>query len=183
MAVSSPPADLGAPAPAFALPDVDGRIRTLDELRGPSGVVLMFICNHCPYVQAIVNKLPGEARALEALGFGVAAICSNDAETYPEDGYAEMGAFARKHRLPFPYLHDADQAAARAAGAACTPEFFGYDADLRLRYRGRLDDVGRSPAAPSRHELVEAMTRVARDGTGPAEQHAAIGCSIKWKAA
>lgn len=183
MAAGSGAPALGAPAPRFALRDTEGRVRTTDDLRGPKGFVLMFICNHCPYVLAVVERIVAEAAALRALGFGVAAICANDATTHPADSFENMGAFARRHGFDFPYLHDADQAVARAADAACTPEFFGYDAELRLRYRGRLDASGRSPAPPSRRDLHEAMRLVAETGDGPREQTPAIGCSIKWKAA
>jgi peroxiredoxin len=167
----------------FDLPDTGGRRWTLDSLRGPNGLLLIFICNHCPYVIAIAEKLPIEAEALHALGIGMAAICSNDAESYPADSYDNMGRFAREHRFPFPYLHDADQSVARAYGAACTPDFFGFNGDLALQYRGRLDDSGRAARSDAHRELYEAMRQVAETGRGPAEQTPSIGCSIKWKAA
>ena len=132
----------------------------------------MFICNHCPYVLAVIDKLVREGKALRDLGFGVAAICSNDAAAYPEDSYEKMGAFARQHHFPFPYLHDADQAVARAYGAACTPDFFGFNAELKLQYRGRLDDSGRDPQPGARRELYEAMRQVAETGAGPARADA-----------
>jgi hypothetical protein len=134
-------------------------------------------------VIAISDKLPEEADALRDLGIGMAAICSNDADGYPADSYGNMGRFARQHRFPFPYLHDADQSVARAYGAACTPDFFGFDADLGLQYRGRFDDSGRAARPGARRELHEAMRQVAETGRGPAEQMPSIGCSIKWKAA
>ena len=184
MAASSPAVvPFGWPAAAFSLPDTAGKVWSLDSLRRPKGLVLVFMCNHCPYVRAIVDKMSADLRALEALGFGTAGICSNDAGVSPRDGYPEMVAFARDHALPFPYLHDESQEVARAYDAACTPDFYGFDADLRLRYRGRLDDSGRDPKPGGRRELVEAMTRVAETGEGPPDPIPAIGCSIKWKTA
>lgn len=184
MSAASPPiVDFGWKAPDFRLADTRGKVWTPATLRGPKGLVVAFICNHCPYVLAIVDKLVREGRALYDLGFGVAAICSNDAGTHPEDGYEAMGAFARQHHLPFPYLHDVTQATARAYGAACTPDFFGFNGELRLQYRGRLDDSGREAKPASRRELYDAMRQVADTGQGPREQMPAIGCSIKWKAA
>lgn len=184
MAALSPAAvPFGWPAAPFSLRDTDGGTQTLDTLRGQKGLVLVFMCNHCPYVRAIVDRMADDFRTLAALGYGTAGICSNDAAISPRDGFPEMVAFARDHALPFPYLHDATQEVARAYDAACTPDFYGFDADLRLRYRGRLDDSGRDPKPGSRRELVEAMTRVAETGEGPSDPVQAIGCSIKWKTA
>lgn len=181
MAAQPPVRDFGAPAPHFMLPDTDGQIYSLDDCRGPNGTLVMFICNHCPYVIAVADKLAREADALRDLGVGVVALCSNDAEAYPEDSFERMGEFARRHRFPFPYLHDASQKVAKAYGAVCTPDFFGYDKALRLRYRGRLDDAGRDARPGTRRELFEAMRLVAETGEGPKEQTPSIGCSIKWR--
>lgn len=183
MAATPPVCEFGWTAAPFELPDTEGCTRTLDSLRGPKGLLLMFICNHCPYVLAVADKLVTEAADLDALGIGVAAICSNDAVQYPADSYENMGRFAREHGFTFPYLHDADQSVARTYGAACTPDFFGFNADLKLQYRGRLDDSGRSSRPAARRELFEAMRQVAETGDGPREQTPSIGCSIKWKAA
>jgi peroxiredoxin len=184
MTAASPPiVNFGWRAPDFRLPDTKGRIWTLKDLRGSKGLLLMFICNHCPYVLAVIDKIVREGRALHDLGFGVAAICSNDAAAQPEDSFEKMGAFARQHHFAFPYLHDVTQSVARAYGAACTPDFFGFNADLQLQYRGRLDDSGRDPHPGARRELYEAMRQIADTGQGPREQTPAIGCSIKWKAA
>ncbi len=183
MAAVPPVCDFGLAAPDFELPDTEGRRHGREGLRGPNGLLVMFICNHCPYVLAIADKLAAEGRALAGLGIGVAAICSNDAEAYPEDAFARMGPFARRHGFDFPYLHDADQSVARAFGAVCTPDFFGYNAALELQYRGRLDASGRAPAQGGRRVLFEAMALVAETGAGPRDQTASIGCSIKWKAA
>jgi peroxiredoxin len=184
MTAASPPiVNFGWRASDFRLADTRGKIWTLDTLRGSKGLLLMFICNHCPYVLAVIDKLAREGRQLHGMGFGVAAICSNDATAQPEDSYEKMGAFARQHHLPFPYLHDVNQTAARAYGAACTPDFFGFNSELRLQYRGRLDDSGRSPNPNARRELFDAMRQIADTGEGPREQVPSIGCSIKWKAA
>ena len=183
MAATAKSIVLGVPAPDFRLPATDGKTYALQDVAGARGTVIVFICNHCPYVKAVVDRLAEDARALMAEGIGFAAICSNDAETYPEDSFDGMKRFAEAHDFPFPYLHDEDQSAARAFGAVCTPDFFGYDAQRTLRYRGRLDE-GRTtpPPANARRELVEAMRAIAR-GEAPSEQTPSIGCSIKWKAA
>ena len=181
MAATPPVCDFGRPAPHFMLPDTDGQIYSLDECRGPNGTLVMFICNHCPYVKAITGKLVREANALRDVGVSTVAICSNDPEAYPEDSFEKMGEFARANGFPFPYLHDASQKVARAYGAVCTPDFFGYDAGLRLQYRGRLDDAGREPRDGRRRELYEAMKQVAETGRGPEDQTPSIGCSIKWR--
>jgi peroxiredoxin len=184
MTAASPPiVNFGWRAPDLKLADTKGRLWTLDTLRGPKGLVLVFMCNHCPYVLAIIDKMAKEFRALHDLGFGTAGICSNDVTISPEDGIEKMGAFARQHHLPFPYLHDVNQTAARAYGAACTPDFFGFNSELKLQYRGRLDDSGKDSKPGARRELFEAMRQVAQSGQGPREQMPAIGCSIKWKAA
>lgn len=184
MPVTPPVCDFGMEAPDFNLPATDGRHVSLRALAGPRGVLVMFICNHCPYVLAVLGRIIRDARELQALGFGVAAICSNDAESYPADSFDKMKALAEAKALPFPYLHDADQSVARAYGAACTPDFFGFNADLKLQYRGRLDASGARPAAEdSRRELFEAMKLVADTGEGPRDQVPSMGCSIKWKAA
>jgi peroxiredoxin len=180
MAAEAPQAELGMPAPAFELRGTDGRKHTLQSLAGSRGTVVAFICNHCPYVKAILPRLVRDARDLKALGVQVIGINPNDAAAYPEDSFERMVAVAPT--LSFPYLHDETQETARAYGAVCTPDFFGFDAELRLRYRGRLD-ASRKETAPAgaRRELFEAMRQVAEAGTAPAEQHACIGCSIKWR--
>jgi peroxiredoxin len=183
MATTLMPVILGMPAADFRLPATDGRTYTLDDVAGQKGTVLVFICNHCPYVIAVIDRLVADARVLMAEGIGFAAICSNDTTSYPEDSFDNMKRFAKTHEFPFPYLHDETQSAARAYGAVCTPDFFGYDADRKLKYRGRLDE-GRTtpPPADARRELVEAMHTVATTGFAPADQIPSIGCSIKWKA-
>ena len=174
---------LGSHAPAFRLPATDGKTYTLENVAGTNGTVIVFICNHCPYVKAIVDRLVTDAQLLMGEGIGFAAICSNDAKNYPEDSFPNMQRFARAHGFPFPYLHDEDQSVARAYGALCTPDFFGFDKVLRLSYRGRLDEGRTGPISPqARRELVEALRAIAA-GKSPAAQNASVGCSIKWKAA
>ncbi len=177
MATHAPVCDFGWKAPDFDLPATDGRRYRLADIAGPRGTLVMFICNHCPYVLRALDGIIDEARALAALGIGVAAICSNDATAYPDDGFEPMRAMAETRGFPFPYLHDADQTVARAWGAACTPDFFGLNADGALQYRGRLT------APDGRRELFEAMRQIAETGEGPREQVPSMGCSIKWKAA
>jgi len=144
----------------------------------------MFICNHCPYVLAILDRIVRDARDLQAQGVGVAAICSNDAVSYPADSFENMVRMADQHAFPFPYLHDEDQSVARAYDAVCTPDFFGFNAKFGLQYRGRLD-ASRASAGPAdlRRDLFEAMKLVAETGSGPKDQVPSMGCSIKWKAA
>lgn len=184
MAEHTPACDFGWKAPAFTLLGVDGKTRSLEELRGPKGTLVMFICNHCPYVKAVVERIVRDAKELKALGVNTVAICSNDATSHPEDSFESMRAFAETNGFDFPYLHDETQAVARAYDAVCTPDFFGFDGDLGLQYRGRLDE-SRAEAAPGdvRRDLFEAMKEVAETGKGPPEQTPSIGCSIKWKAA
>lgn len=184
MAVTPPVCDFGWKAPDFILPGTDGRHRSLADAAGPKGTLVMFICNHCPYVKSVLDRIIRDARDLQAAGIGVVAISANDAADYPEDSFANMTALAEREGFPFPYLYDETQAVARAYGAACTPDFFGFNAAGELQYRGRLDASGRQAAAPdTRRELYEAMIAVAKTGRGPAEQVPSMGCSIKWKAA
>jgi len=183
VSTETPLCDFGAPAPDFALPGVDGRIWTRDQCKGPRGLLVMFICNHCPYVKAIRDRLVRDARELAALGIGCVAISSNDVNDYPEDSFDHMKQVAEASHFPFPYLYDESQAVARAYGAVCTPDFFGYDSELGLQYRGRLDASRKEAAPPDvRRDLFEAMKQVAETGAGPAEQIPSMGCSIKWKA-
>jgi peroxiredoxin len=183
MAAAAASTVLGTSAPEFRLPATDGKTYSFQDIAGSKGTVVVFICNHCPYVKAVIDRLVADAQALKADGIGFVAICSNDAKSYPEDSFDNMRQFASTHGLPFPYLHDEEQSVARAYGAACTPDFFGYDGERRLRYRGRLDE-GRTtpPPAHARRELVEAMRAIVA-GRTPANQVLSVGCSIKWKAA
>jgi peroxiredoxin len=179
----TPPGQLGMTAPDFDLPGVDGRRHTLDSVRGPNGTLVMFICNHCPYVKAVIDKIVRDTAELATHGIGSIAISSNDPVDYPEDSFDNMKAFAARHRLAIPYAFDESQAIAKAYGAVCTPDFFGFARDGTLAYRGRLDSAGRLADAAAPRELFAAMSEIARTGRGPATQHASIGCSIKWKQA
>jgi peroxiredoxin len=184
MATAATKIILDTPAADFSLPATDGRTYALKDVAGEKGTVIVFICNHCPYVKAVIDRLVADARVLMAEGIGFAAICSNDAKDYPEDSFANMKRFAQAHNFPFPYLHDESQSVARAYGAVCTPDYFGYDKERRLKYRGRLDE-GRTAPPPkgARRELVEAMRSISATGVAPENQTPSIGCSIKWKAA
>jgi peroxiredoxin len=182
MAESTPVCKFGWKAPGFRLQGTDGRLYALDDLKGRRGTLVMFICNHCPYVQAVIDRIIRDANDLKPLGIGIAAISSNDATSYPEDSFENMRAEAKRLAFPFPYLYDETQDVARAYGAVCTPEFFGFNQRLELQYRGRLDASRRDPAPPgARRELYEAMRQVAETGRGPREQLPSMGCSIKWK--
>ena len=182
MAATSSPVALGWPAARFDLPGVDGRRHTLESARGPNGLLVMFICNHCPYVRAVAAKIARDTEALAQLGIGSIAIMSNDASAYPEDSFDNMKAFAAEHGFGFPYVIDESQDVARAYDAVCTPDFFGFDRDLALAYHGRLDASGRKNDPDAARELFEAMSAVARGGRAPLSQTPSIGCSIKWRA-
>jgi peroxiredoxin len=184
MSESTPLCRFGWKAPAFRLQGTDGRLYELADVKGPNGTLVMFICNHCPYVQAVIERIVRDARELIPLGIGCVAISSNDAESYPEDSFAHMKEEARRQGFPFPYLYDETQQVARDYGAVCTPDFFGFNARLELQYRGRLDASGRVEApANAERELFAAMVQIAKTGRGPREQRPSVGCSIKWKAA
>ncbi len=184
MAVTPPPAELGIAAPDFALPGTDGKTHSLAEIAGQNGTVVVFICNHCPYVRAVIDRMADDARALASAGIGFVAINANDASRYQDDSFDKMKEFAAAHRLPFPYLRDETQAIARAYKAECTPDFFGLDAAGKVRYRGRLDEGRKDPPPPgAKRELLDAMRMVAQTGMAPNEQIPSIGCSIKWKEA
>lgn len=182
MAVETPICDFGWKAPDFSLPGVDGRTWRLADVKGARGTLVVFICNHCPYVKAVVDRIVRDARELQAMGVGVVAISSNDAAHYPEDSFDNMKVFAARHGFTFPYLYDEAQDVAHAYDAVCTPDFYGFDAQLGLQYRGRLD-ASRKEAGPAdlRRDLFLAMKQVAETGRGPQEQVPSMGCSIKWK--
>ena len=184
MSATPPICDFDWPAPPFSLPATDGKTYSFDDIAGPNGTLVMFICNHCPYVLAIVDKIIRDARDLQEMGIGVAAICSNDATTHPADSFENMAHMASERGFPFPYLHDEDQSVARAYDAVCTPDFFGFNAKKGLQYRGRLDASRAQPVPEDLpRDLYDAMKQVAETGKGPLEQIPSMGCSIKWKAA
>lgn len=181
MGAQAPVCDFGWKAPEFELPATDGQRYSLQQVRGSKGLLVMFICNHCPYVKAIRERLMRDCRELAGLGIGAVAISANDPADYPEDSFENMQRLAGELKFPFPYLFDETQDVARAYGAVCTPDFFGFNRALELQYRGRLDASRTSPVANARRDLFEAMKMIADTGRGPAEQIASIGCSIKWK--
>ncbi len=184
MAATPPVCEFGWKAPDFTLPATDGKSYSYADVAGPNGTLIMFICNHCPYVLAVLDRINRDAAALRELGIGVAAICANDASTHPADSFENMAAMAEKEAFPFPYLHDESQSVAKAYAAVCTPDFFGFNANKELQYRGRLDASGKKPADDTtRRELYDAMKQVAETGKGPRVQVPSMGCSIKWKAA
>ncbi len=175
--------DFGWPAVDFMLPGTDGGTHGPLTARGPNGLLVMFICNHCPYVRSVIDRIVRDCTDLAGLGIGSIAVMSNDTDAYPADSFDRMKVFAAENGFTFPYVIDESQAVARAYGAVCTPEFYGFNARLELQYRGRLDESGRNAVPGARRELFEAMRLIAGTGNGPGEQVASIGCSIKWRAA
>ena len=181
VATPSQVCNFGWKAVDFDLPGVDGRRYTLADVRGPNGTLVMFICNHCPYVKAVLDRIVRDCRDLAGHGIGAIAIMSNDPAQYAEDSFDNMKRVARERGFSFPYVFDETQATARAYEAQCTPDFFGFNAKDELQYRGRLDASRTTPVPNARRDLYEAMVQVARTGQGPKDQIASIGCSIKWR--
>jgi peroxiredoxin len=181
VSLETPVCNFGEDIVDFSLVGVDGKVWTPATCRGDNGLLVMFICNHCPYVKAVRTRLVRDARELQALGVGSVAIMSNDPAVQPEDSFENMQRIAREFDFPFPYLLDETQAVARAYGAVCTPDFFGYNNRLELQYRGRLDASRKETAVDAHRDLFEAMRMVAETGKGPREQIPGIGCSIKWR--
>ena len=174
--------DFGQKAHDFELKSTDGKVISLNDIKGENGTLIMFICNHCPYVLAVLDRIIRDSKDLIEHGIGVAAISSNDVETYPEDSFENMIKLSNQNNFPFPYLFDEDQSIAKKYDAICTPDFFGFNSTLGLQYRGRLD-ASRKEAGPTdlRRDLFEAMSLVAKTGKGPEDQISSMGCSIKWK--
>jgi peroxiredoxin len=168
-------------APEFALKGVDGKTYSLADVRGPKGTLVVFICNHCPYVKASIDRIVRQAELLREIGVGTIAIMPNDTSTYREDSFDNMKVFAAERGFTFPYVIDETQGVARAYDAKCTPDFFGFNARDELQYRGRLDASRMTPVLDARCDLYEAMKEIAETGRGPAEQMPSMGCSIKWK--
>ena len=181
--INPPVCEFGWQAPDFSLPDIDGRIVTLKESMGPNGLLVMFICNHCPYVKAILPRLIADVNELKSLGVNTVAIMSNDPTDYPEDSPENMRKIAQEMAFPFPYLLDETQQVAKSYDAVCTPDFFGFNNKYELQYRGRFDESRKETAPNSTRDLFHAMKQVAETGQGPKEQISSIGCSIKWKEA
>ena len=182
MAVTPPVCDFNWPVQDFNLKGTDGKTYSLADVSGPNGTLIMFICNHCPYVLSVLDRIMRDAKELQGLGIGVVAINANDAVAYPDDSFDNMVKMATCKGFTFPYLHDENQSIAHAYAAACTPDFFGFNAEGGLQYRGRLDASTRT-AGPTdlRRELFAAMALVAKTGKGPEAQVASMGCSVKWK--
>ncbi|HEC74607.1 MAG TPA: thioredoxin family protein [Methylophaga aminisulfidivorans] len=184
VSLETPVCEFGLPAIDFSLPGTDGKIWTLDDCRGENGLLIMFICNHCPYVKAIMDRLVRDTNELKLMGIHSVAIMANDADDYPEDSFDNMKLVAQQQSFSFPYLYDETQQIAQAYGAVCTPDFFGYNKDLQLQYRGRLDASKKQAAATDvDRDLFEAMKQVAETGHGPENQIPSMGCSIKWRTA
>ena len=182
MLLDTPICDFGWQAPPFALKTPKGTSHSLTSLRGERGLLICFICNHCPYVKAIITRLVADAKSMQKDGINTVAIMSNDYQNVAADSPEQMQIFAKKYGFDFPYLVDEQQAVAQAYGAICTPDFFGLNADLRLQYRGRLDNLKMGTSGERDAELLEAMREIAKTGAGPAAQTPSIGCSIKWRA-
>ncbi len=181
VALETPQAVIGWKAADFSLKGVDGKTYSLENARGPNGLWLMFICNHCPYVQKQMDRIVSTAKELEEIGVGSIAIMPNDTENYPDDSFDNMQQFADERQMTFPYVIDDTQEIARAYGAVCTPDFFGFNKKLELQYRGRLDQSWSNIIENPERELFLAMKEVAETGKTERPQNPSVGCSIKWK--
>jgi peroxiredoxin len=181
MAVESTAPAVGAPCPDFRLPAVDGMTYGKDDFSRSPVLVVMFICNHCPYVKAVEDRFIALSRELGPRGVQFVGVCANDAAGYPEDAFDKLAERWRAKGYGFPYLHDEAQEVARAFGAVCTPDIFVYDRDRSLAYRGRIDDSWKDPAKVTRHELAEALEALLAGRRPSPEQRPSLGCSIKWK--
>ena len=181
MAVETPPPELGAPCPDSRLPAVDGNTYSRDDFRAKPVLVVMFICNHCPYVNAVEDRLIKLAREFETRGVQVVGICANDANDYPDDAFDKLAARWRERAYGFPYLQDEAQDVARTFGAVCTPDIFVFDRERRLAYRGRVDDSWKDESRVTRRELAEAIEALVAGGKPSREQRPSMGCSIKWR--
>jgi peroxiredoxin len=177
----TPDPDLGRPCPDFDLPGMDGKNYSLKDFRNGHALVVMFICNHCPYVKAIEDRLIELGRDLKAKQVSVVGICSNEASKYTEDNFENLQKRWREKNYSFVYLHDESQKVAREFGAVCTPDFFVYDKNLKLAYRGRLDDSWKDPTLVTRRELFDAVLRIEHNQPLNDRQTPSMGCSIKWK--
>jgi peroxiredoxin len=181
VSLQPPVCEFGWKAREFDLPGVDGKRYSLETVCGKNGLLVMFICNHCPYVKSIRNRIIRDTRELQQYGINSIAIMSNDPAEYAEDSFDNMKKVAEEYGYPFPYVWDETQQVARDYGAVCTPDFFGFNANLELQYRGRLDASRKEAVEEAPRDLFNAMVQVAQTGKGPLEQIASMGCSIKWK--
>ena len=177
----TPICQFGTKAISFSLKGIDEKTYNLEEIKGKNGTLIIFICNHCPYVKGVIDRLVTDVIDLQKKGIGCVAIMSNDTEKYPEDSFENMKQFSKNNNFTFPYLYDLTQEIAKAYGAVCTPDFFGYNKNLELQYRGRLDNAGISGEALKDKELLNAFHQIVKSGKGPKEQKSSMGCSIKWK--
>jgi len=181
VSLQPPLCDFGWKAPDFDLLGVDGKRHNLASSRGKNGLLVMFICNHCPYVKSVRERIVRDARELQQFGINCIAIMSNDVSEYAEDSFDNMKIIAQQFAYPFPYVWDETQQVARQYGAVCTPDFFGFNSKLELQYRGRLDSSRKELVADAPRDLFNALRQIAQTGQGPREQIASMGCSIKWK--
>ncbi len=181
VSLNPPVCDFGWKARDFKLRGVDGKEYTLENAQGKNGLLVMFICNHCPYVKSIRERIVRDTQALQHYGINSIAIMSNDPVEHAEDSFENMQKIAQQYAYPFPYVWDATQQVAKDYGAVCTPDFFGFNAQMELQYRGRLDASRKELVADASRDLFNAMVQVAQTGKGPADQIASMGCSIKWK--
>ena len=182
MPIQTPICDFGQKAHDFELKSTDNKIFSLNDIKGESGTLIMFICNHCPYVKAVTKDMVEDCKKLRNIGINSVAICANDAENYPEDSFENMIEFAKKNQFDFPYLVDETQEIARTYDAVCTPDFFGYNKKLELQYRGRLRELKNLvPVRDGESDLFKAMKQISENGKGPEQQTPSAGCSIKWK--
>ena len=178
----TPICDFGKQAENFKLKSTDGKFLTLEDLKGKNGTLIMFICNHCPYVKAIISDVVKDCNVLSKLWVNSVEICSNDVVNYPEDSFENMSIFSKKNNFNFSYLHDETQEVAKKYGAVCTPDFFGYNGNLELQYRGRIRELkDLKPIRDGDSDLLLAMTQISKTGNGPKEQIPSMGCNIKWK--
>ena len=182
MPIQTPICDFGQKALPFELKSTDYKIISLNDIRGENGTLIMFICNHCPYVKAVTKEIVEDCNELKKIGINSVAICSNDAVNYPDDSFDNMIKFSKDNQFSFPYLQDETQEIAKAYDAVCTPDFFGYDKGLGLQYRGRLSELKNFvPVKNGVSDLLKAMTQIAEFGKGPQDQIPSAGCGIKWK--
>ena len=177
----TPICNFGEKAHSFKLKGTDDKIHNLEDHLGKNGLLIMFICNHCPYVKAVIKDIVNDCKLMEKEGLKSIAIMSNDTKNYPEDSFENMITFSKKHGFTFPYLIDENQEVAKKYGAVCTPDFFGYNNKLELQYRGRIRELkDLKSVRNSESDLLKAMRLVIKNGKGPKEQIPSMGCNIKW---
>ena len=182
MPIQTPICDFGQKAIPFELKSTDNKILSLNDIKGENGTLIMFICNHCPYVKAVIQNIVEDCKKLEDNGIKSVAICSNDVKNYPEDSFDNMIKFSKNHNFNFPYLFDETQEVAKGYGAVCTPDFFGYNKNLELQYRGRLRELKNLvPVRDGESDLFRGMKQIAETNKGPENQIPSAGCGIKWK--